>query len=175
MRKLKDANYDIKFEDRDYLVDLLEDYNISPEELCFQMTAYETDGAINYDRGIRDIISDYSGDEPTAEDFYEYLEDNDYEMVFPIGEFDEFEKESEPLDIASRTFYGEFNPTLSEYYSYDGQGNYKGYYDIKEAMDEYGDDFKVWFYMRKYDDLISDEDFKSQIINGTLQLVKQGY
>lgn len=175
MRTFKDEEYKITFDDREYLEDLLDGYNISPEELCYQMTAYETDGVINYDRGIRDIISDYSGDEPTESDFYDYLEDNEYDMVHNIEYFDDLESGEKPFDICTKTFYGDFNPGYHKYFTYDGYGNYKGYSDIQEAMKEYGDDFKVWYYDQKYEDLFSDDEFKSQIISGTLQLIKQGY
>ena len=175
MRTFKDEDYKITFDDREYLTDILDDYDITPEELCYQMTAYEKSGTIDYEKGIRDILSDFSNDAPTAEDFYLYLEDNKYDMIYDIEYFDDLESGEKPFDICKKTFYGNFNPGYHKYFTYDGYGNYKGYEDIQEAMDEYGDEFKEWYYTNKYEDLLSDDEFKSQIVSGTLQLVKQGY
>ena len=175
MRTFKDEEYKITFDDREYLEDLLDGYNISPEELCYQMTAYENDGIIDYEDGIRRIISDFSNDEPDYNAFYEFLENNDYEKIYPIEEFEEIEKDTKPFDIVTKAIYGDLKPSYHKYFTFDDAGNYKGYFDIKEAIKEYESEFNIWYYDQKYEDLLSDDEFKSQIISGTLQLVKQGY
>lgn len=173
MKKIKDRELDIKFSDKDYLEDVLIDYDITPEELCYQMTAYESDGIIDYDKGIKDILSEEL-DEPTFSDLTEYLEENNYDKIYSIEEFDDLESGEEPFTICQKVFYGDFNPGYHKYYSYDGNGNYKGYYDEQDAMDANPEVYD-WYYSKKLEDFLTDEDFKEDIINGTLQLVKQGY
>lgn len=173
MKKIKDKEYDITFADKEYLEDLLIDFDITPEELCYQMTAYESDGIINFEKGLRDVLSDEI-DEPDFRDLEEFLDANNYERIYQIDEFDEIESGEEPFNIVQKTYYGDFNPGYHKYFTFDGQGNYKGYYDIDEAIED-NSEFLDWYYDKKLEDLIYDEDFKSDIVNGTLQLVKQGY
>ena len=173
MRKRKDSKYNITFNDREYLVDLLSDYDITPEELAYQLTAYERGGIIDFKKGIIDVLSE-KVDEPTYNDLTEFLSENSYEMVYPTDEFDDLESGLKPSEIASKTFYGDFNPGTAAYYKYNGYANYKGYEDIEDAIKDHPD-FNDWYYAKQLEDLIDDEDFESDIVNGTEQLIKQGY
>ena len=67
---IKDANYKIKFDDREYLEEILSDNDIemTPEELCYQLTAYESNGAVNYKQGIEEIIGPYYVSDPEETD-----------------------------------------------------------------------------------------------------------
>ena len=173
MKVIKDREYNINFDDKEYVSDILIDFDITPEELCYQLTAYEKDGVVNFEKGIKDVLSDEIS-EPSYNDFYEFLDENDYERIFDIDEFDEMESGEKPFEIAQKTFYGDFNPGYHKYFTYDGNGNYKGYETLSEAMDDHSE-FYDWYYGNKLEDLLTDEDFKSEIVKGTLQLVKQGY
>ena len=172
---VKDADLDIKFDDREYLSDMLEDFGseMTPEELCYQLTAYESNGSVDFNKGLKDILMDEI-EEPEFKDFEDYLDRNAYDMVLSIDDFDEMESGLEPFTIAQKTFYGDFNPGYHKYYTYDGSGNYKGYYDAEEAMKDYPE-FYDNYYEDKLYDLLYDEDFKEGILKGVRQLLEQGY
>ena len=173
MKKIKDAEYKITFEDRDALVDALSEYNISPEEFCYQMTAYEKGGDIDFDQGIVDILRDEISEEITVSDINEYYVENNYtdDYIYDMGEFDEVFREDNPSNIADRVYFGHYNPN-DAYFKFDGNGNVKTFNDVNEVIDK---DIEKWFYGNQFEDLITDDDFRNDIINGTKQLIKQGY
>lgn len=174
-KKINDANYEIKFEDKEYLEDILSDNNIdmTPEELCFQLTAYESNGAVNYKEGIREILSEYT-DEPDYNSYIEYCEENNYDYPVSIDEFDDWFANEKPFDLAKKVYYGDFNPAWHKYFMFDGNGNIRGYETLEEVY-ENDSDFMKWYYENKLDELIYDEDFKNDILEGVHQLLEQGY
>ncbi len=174
-KKINDANYEIKFEDKQYLEDILSDndLDITPEELCFQLTAYESNGAVRYKEGIREVLSEYI-DTPNENDYIKYCELNNYEYPISIEEFDDWFANEKPFTLAQKVYYGDFNPGYHKYFMSDGYGNIKGYQTFEEVYED-DSEFNNWYYENKLDELIYDEDFKEDILKGVYQLLEQGY
>ena len=172
---IKDDKYNIKFEDKEYLEDILfdNDIDISPEELCFQLTAYESNGDVNYKQGISEILSD-NVDKPEYYDYIKYCEENNYDYPVSIDEFDDWFANEKPFVLAQKVYYGDFNPGWHKYFMFDGKGNIQGYESLEEVY-ENDSDFINWYYENKLSDLIYDEDFKKDILNGVRQLLEEGY
>lgn len=175
-RRIKDKNWNITFEDREYLADLLSDYNISPEELCYQLTAYEKAGSINMERGLAEVLFDYGDD-----DEFELYEINDWysnhnyddSFIYSIDELDEVLSGSSPSKCINLSFYGDFNPNYP-YFSFDGRGNLQSYSSMDDVLDKNSEAIEG-IKKDRVSDLYEDPDFINDIENGTLQLIKQGY
>ena len=57
------------------------------------------------------------------------------DAIYPMDEFDNLENFREPMDIALRIHYGDFNPR-HDYYRYDGYGNYESAATLDEWLDD---------------------------------------
>ena len=78
--------------------------------------------------------------------------------------FPEDEKEEILRDIESR---------MAELFTFKLQTrNVIDINDVNEVIDK---DIEKWFYGMQFEDLITDDDFRNDIINGTKQLIEQGY
>ena len=174
-RRIKDKDWNITFDDREYLADLLSDYNISPEELCYQLTAYEKGGAINMERGLAEVLFDYSDDEEVElSEINEWYSRNKYEdYIYEMDELDDALEGEAPSDAIRKSFYGDFNPA-HPYFKFDGYNNLKSYSNMSELIDSNSDAVEG-AKKDRVSDLYEDPDFIKDIENGTLQLIKQGY
>jgi len=172
---IKDTDLKIEFEDKEYLEDMLSDndIDISPEELCFQLTAYESAGAVNFKNGMINILRDQI-ESPSYNDYVEYCEENNYDYPVSIDEFDDWFSNEKPFTIAQKVYYGDFNPGWHKYFMFDGKGNIQGYETLEEVYEDDGD-FMDWYYENKLTNLIADDDFKKDILNGVHQLLDEGY
>lgn len=74
---------------------------------------------------IRSIIEDMDTSDAVAlHNEWCYETDNYDDEIFEMERFDEICDGMKPLDVAMKTFYGDFNPN-HEYFRFNGYGNFK--------------------------------------------------
>lgn len=180
LNEAKSSSFDIKFNDKDYLEDVLNScgLNISPENFCYQLTAYEHGGMIDWEKGVVSIIDDYADEEPDLSDYLEYLSEehpDDAWTELTDETFNDLFGNLEAFDIACRASHGNFN-SGDDYIRLDGYKNFETASDYTVIKEMNGDkDFILYWCKDKFSDVFDDDQFKSDILNGTNQLLSQGY
>lgn len=153
------------------------EYNAN--ELAYQLTAYETWGCIDYEKGLCDlIISEYIENADESDLLYEWNEycmDHNYcdDMIYDMAEFNEMFSSYEPEEIANRIHFGDYNP-FHDYFTFNGYGNVQTLelYDVKNIVKN--SDINDYLLEKYFSELLED-DFKNEIIKMALELVKAGY
>lgn len=118
----------------------------------FFITDYEHDYDFKISVGEYDDIDRLNDiaehlDRVTADEIYnEILEENGYDGMFSMEDFDYILDGDTPLEVAQKVFFGDFNPN-HDYFEFDGYGNLKSYDDceynkqmietIESGLDEY--------------------------------------
>lgn len=165
-------------------LNILENNDMTIEELAYQLTAYEKWGCIDYEDGIIDlIIDDYLREAETSELVYkwnEYCQDSQYyddEYFYNDDDFfNEYFSDCEPMRIIQATYFGDYRYN-DDWLKFNGYGNLNSFSDWqvkKEIIESY--DFKKWILENEeaFEEL-QDEENKEIIIDKALELVKEGY
>lgn len=165
-------------------LNILENNDMTIEELAYQLTAYEKWGCIDYEEGLCDlIVSDYI-EQAEAWDviskYNEYLDETGYtdDIIYYNDDdfFLTFFDNSNPLRIVQATYFGHYNYN-DDYVKFNGYGNLDSFNEWT-ILDEIrrDTDFLKWLLENEevFEEL-QDEENKEIIIEKALELVKEGY
>ena len=161
--------------------EILENIDLTVEELAYQLTAYEKWGFIDYVDGLINIVVnvylDMADDWEKIEKYNEYLAANSYEVYESFYDPEEFFNSfSNPYEAVRAAMFGKvsFN---DDYIKFNGAANLESY-SKSQVIATLNEDmaFKAWMIREEsaFDELM-DEENKQAIIREALKLVAQGY
>lgn len=162
--------------------EILENIDMTIDELAYQLTAYEKWGVIDYVQGLIDLVfNSYMED---AEDYdiiakyNEYLEANNYYDDMWQANDEEFFSVyfSDPMEAVRASFYGDYR-YMDDYVKFNAYGNLESaetWQVLKQIKED--SDFAKWcIYNDEAFDELMDGDNMQAIKNEALKLVAQGY
>lgn len=164
-------------------LEVLENIDLSLNDFIYQLTAYEKDGFVDYEKGLIEIVFnsylDDASDSDVMSKYNEYLEENNYyddRWEYNDEEFFNVYFNNNPMEVARAVFYGDYRYN-DEYVRFDAYGNLESA-DEWQILDEIKNDsdFAKWciYNDSEFDDLMDDEVIE-EITNEVLKLVKAGY
>ena len=145
-------------------------------EIAYNLTAYERYGEIDTQAYIIDTMQEILSIEEMLSYYNDFLDEEGYSdgHIYDMYDFEEITQGLEPLDLASRVYYGDFNPHR-EFFKFDGYANLLSFdgWEIDRHINN-KDEFVLWYAANHYG-LETFNNYLDDILKIAYELIKLGY